>query len=107
MVPILRRGVSILAVAAAAFSLGACASETPTTPVNWNYPGDQPPTASTKPLMRLAALPVNPAPPAPYADYSDEPTRFLFHPRPVIVDQDADAASDEAATDADQDTGEE
>jgi hypothetical protein len=101
MFPTILHRVSLLALGAAVAGLAACAAESspPTASVNWNSPSD--PTAASKPLMRLAALPMNPAPPAPYADHTQEPTRFTFQPRPVIVDQ-GNGVEEVQSTDVDQ-----
>ena len=83
--------VSLLALGAAVAVLGACAAESspPTASVNWNSPSD--PTASaSKPLMRLAALPMNPVPPGAsgiYGSHARADAVDTFQPRPVIVDQ--------------------
>jgi hypothetical protein len=97
MLPTLR-SLSILTLAATSVMIGACASEKPATAhVNWSYPGEPQPTASTKPLMRLATLPMNPAPAAPLEDYTEEPTRFIFRPRIIILDEDTGTVQDAGA----------
>jgi len=102
----LLRGVSILALGASAVMLGACATEKPVTAqTSWNFPGETQATASTKPLMRLATLPMNPAPPAPYADYTEEPTRFIFRPTILFVFDEETGQMEEEVTGGDADMG--
>jgi hypothetical protein len=103
--------MSIAALAAAAFMFGACAAEQPTVAGNWSYPGAEAPTTYS-PRMRLAALPVNPAPRAAVEDYADEPTRFAFRPRIIILEDGTEVmeedmgAADAGEMDAGGDAGE-
>ena len=108
MLPNVMRGISFASLAAGAACLGACAADKSAPAVtSWSYPGEQP-AAAPRPLMRLAALPMNPPPEGSYADYTQEPTRFLFQPRIVILDDGA-YADESTETGGDyyaQDTGE-
>ena len=70
----------------AAFSLvlAACATPASTPAIDWNRPVE--PAATVPVLLHDMAIANPPYPQPLYVDYLDEPTRFEFRPRHLIVE---------------------
>jgi len=90
-----------------ALALAACATPAPAPAVDWNQPFQ--PTVSRPPVfLHNMAIANPPHPWALYLDYMDEPTRFEFRPRNLILlDDNADngTGADETAGDYGADYG--
>jgi hypothetical protein len=70
-------------LAGLALVMAACATPASTPAIDWNRPV----AVATVPVLRHDMAIANPAHPQPlYVDYLDEPTRFEFRPRHLIVE---------------------
>jgi hypothetical protein len=81
-------------------ALAACATYAPTPAEEWNRPVEL--AASTPVLLHDMAIANPPYPRPRYANYLDEPTRFEFRPRHLIIqleDNGADETEEPAAND--------